>query len=126
MRTGNPQLWDWVARFAERFEQVSVNRSSHPERGGAVRGRYGDNNTAHPIRCMRGSVFFWEMAELTGRESYRKTSLGIADFMTRSFPWTNARQAAAARDLVGRFHDNFVQFENYVGDEVKQAAPRAA
>ena len=33
---------------------------------------------------------------------------------------------AAARDLVGRFHDNFVQFEDYVGDEVKEAAPRAA
>ena len=100
MRTGEPQLWDWVTRFAERFVQVSVNRSSHPERGGAVRGRYGDNNIAHPIRSMRGSVFFWEMAELTGRESYRRTSLGIADFLTRSFPWTNARQAAAARDLV--------------------------
>ncbi len=31
-----------------------------------------------------------------------------------------------ARDLVGRFHANFAQFENQVGEEVKAAAPRAA
>ncbi|MSO74541.1 MAG: phosphoenolpyruvate carboxykinase [Alphaproteobacteria bacterium] len=31
-----------------------------------------------------------------------------------------------ARDLVGRFHKNFVQFESHVGDEVKAAAPKAA
>ncbi len=31
-----------------------------------------------------------------------------------------------ARDLIGRFHKNFTQFESYVGDEVKEAAPKAA
>ena len=31
-----------------------------------------------------------------------------------------------ARDLVGRFHKNFTQFESHVGDEVKAAAPKAA
>ncbi len=31
-----------------------------------------------------------------------------------------------ARDLVGRFHKNFTQFEGHVGDEVKAAAPKAA
>ena len=31
-----------------------------------------------------------------------------------------------ARDLVGRFHDNFTQFEEHVGDEVMAAAPKAA
>ena len=30
-----------------------------------------------------------------------------------------------ARDLVGRFHDNFAMFEPYVSDAVKAAAPRA-
>ena len=28
-----------------------------------------------------------------------------------------------ARDLVGRFQDNFVQFESYVGDDIRRAAP---
>ena len=31
-----------------------------------------------------------------------------------------------ARDLVGRFHANFEQFDSYVTDEVKASAPRAA
>jgi len=31
-----------------------------------------------------------------------------------------------ARDLVGRFHKNFTQFEGHVGDEVRAAAPKAA
>ncbi|MGD9538317.1 MAG: phosphoenolpyruvate carboxykinase [Alphaproteobacteria bacterium] len=31
-----------------------------------------------------------------------------------------------ARDLVGRFHQNFAQFEAHVGDEVMAAAPKAA
>jgi phosphoenolpyruvate carboxykinase (ATP) len=31
-----------------------------------------------------------------------------------------------ARDLIGRFHDNFAQFESYVTDEVRSAAPKAA
>lgn len=31
-----------------------------------------------------------------------------------------------ARDLVGRFHKNFVQFEEHVGSDVKDAAPHAA
>ncbi len=31
-----------------------------------------------------------------------------------------------AANLVGRFEQNFVQFEEYVGDEVRAAAPRAA
>jgi len=33
---------------------------------------------------------------------------------------------STARDLVGRFHANFTQFEPYVGKEVRGAAPRAA
>jgi hypothetical protein len=100
MRTGDSRLWDWVAAFAERFAHVSINRSSDPEHFGAVRGRYGDNDNAHPIRSMRGAAFFWDMAEITGNESYRRTAIGIADFLTRMFPWTNARQGAAVRDLV--------------------------
>ena len=100
LRTGDAQLWEWVLAFAEAFQRVSLNRSSDPQRGGAVRGRYGDNDAAHPIRSMRGSAFFWDMAEITGNESYRTTAVGIADFLTRVFPWTNARQAAAVRDLV--------------------------
>jgi phosphoenolpyruvate carboxykinase (ATP) len=31
-----------------------------------------------------------------------------------------------ARELVGRFHSNFVAFEGYVTDDVKASAPRAA
>ena len=33
---------------------------------------------------------------------------------------------STARDLVGRFHQNFAQFEAHVGDEVMAAAPKAA
>ena len=110
LRTGDATLWEWVTTFAERFERVCMNRSSHPERGGAVRGRYGDNNNAHPIRSMRGAAFFWDMADLTGIESYRRTAIGIADYLTRVFPWTNARQAAAVRDLA---------YMNIVTDDVR-------
>ena len=31
-----------------------------------------------------------------------------------------------ARNLVGSFHENFTQFEAYVSDDIKAAAPRAA
>ncbi len=103
LRSGDPLLWEWTAAFAERFQQVAVNRSNHPARGGAVRGRYGDHVTAHPIRSMRGAAFFWDMAELTGRDDYHETALGIARYLCRTFPWTNARQGAAVRDLMYLF-----------------------
>ena len=31
-----------------------------------------------------------------------------------------------ARELVGRFQDNFVQFEEYVDEDIRKAAPKAA
>ncbi len=41
--------------------------------------------------------------------------------------WSDVRAYdAQARDLVGRFHANFTQFEDQVGEEVKAAAPQAA
>ena len=100
IRTGDTNLWLWTAAFAERFQQVSINRGRHHERGGAVRGRYGDHESANRIRSMRGAAYLWQMADLTGREDYRRSALGIADYLTRSFPWTNGRQGAAVRDLV--------------------------
>ena len=100
LRSGEPMLWRWTLEFAERFQQLAVNRGNHPSRGGAVRGRYGDNISAHPIRSMRGAAFFWDMAALTGRQDYRDTALGIARYLTRVMPWNNARQGAAIRDLV--------------------------
>ena len=99
LRTGDEHYWRLAVDFAAAFERVCVNRSEHPERGGAVRGRYGDNMTAHQIRSMRGAAFFWDMAALTGIDRYRHTARGIADYLARSFPWTNARQGAAVRDL---------------------------
>ena len=100
LRRGDADLWRRVIAYAERFQQTAVNRSAHRQRGGAVRGRYGDNQTAHPIRSMRGAAFFWDMAELVGRSDFRETALGIADYLVRTFPWHNARQGAAVRDLM--------------------------
>jgi phosphoenolpyruvate carboxykinase (ATP) len=41
--------------------------------------------------------------------------------------WRNkSAYDSTARDLVGRFHKNFVQFEGHVGEEVRAAAPKAA
>ncbi len=100
LRSGDARLWQWVIEFAECFQQLAVNRGRGASTGGAVRGRYGDNQTAHPIRSMRGAAFFWDMAALTGRQDYRETALGIARYLTRVMPWNNARQGAAIRDLV--------------------------
>ncbi|MFA9479554.1 hypothetical protein ACERK3_14790 [Phycisphaerales bacterium AB-hyl4] len=100
LRGDGSDLWPGVVTYAERFQQTAVNRGGHPERCGAVRGRYGDNQSAHRIRSMRGAAFFWDMHRLTGREDFRRTAVGIADYLTRSFPWNNARQGAAIRDLV--------------------------
>ena len=99
LRLRDDRLWAKACQFASRFEQVCVNRSTHPVKGGAVRGRYGDNVAAHQIRSMRGAAFFWDMADAAGVERYRDVATGIADYLARSFPWTNARQGAAVRDL---------------------------
>ena len=100
LRSGDARLWRWTSEFAERFQRLAVNRGRRASTGGAVRSRYGDNQSAHPIRSMRGAAFFWDMAALTGRQDYRDTALGIARYLTRVMPWNNARQGAAIRDLV--------------------------
>jgi phosphoenolpyruvate carboxykinase (ATP) len=50
-----------------------------------------------------------------------------AEVLTPRETWSDkAAYDGAASDLIGRFAANFEQFEGGVGDEVKEAAPRAA
>jgi phosphoenolpyruvate carboxykinase (ATP) len=50
-----------------------------------------------------------------------------SDVLTPRETWADKEAYdQTARDLVGRFHANFEQFESYVTDEVKASAPRAA
>ncbi len=53
---------------------------------------------------------------------------GVADLLlTPRRTWDDpAEYDAQARELVGMFADNFVQYEAHVGDEVRAAAPQAA
>ncbi len=40
--------------------------------------------------------------------------------------WSDkAAYEAKARELVGRFQKNFVQFEGHIGEDVRRAAPAA-